>query len=285
MTPVFLPQNLEELWRLLDSEPDALVYAGGTDLLVQIRYDDVPVPPLICLERIGEIRGIRREGDLIRIGAASTHAELLLDPDIPAYLPVLASALKTLGSPPIRNMGTIGGNVCTASPAGDTLPALYVLDAEVTLLTKNGTRRMALRDFICGPGETVLAKGEIVATVDVPIAEGFSIHHFEKVGQRKSLACAIASMAALIRLSPSGIVEEARLAWGSVAPTVFRSPLVEAALIGKPLAQMVLEEAAAQVREAVSPIDDVRASAAYRRKVAGNLVLRLLSGNAPSMGA
>lgn len=275
MRKVFSPFSLQELWDMLDSEPGALVYAGGTDLLVPLRCGEIDAPTLICLERIGELRGIREEADRLRLGAGSTHTQLLRDPLVQKHLPILTQALKTLGSPLIRNMGTIGGNICTASPAGDTLPPLYLLDAAVTLVSKAQRRRIPLRDFITGPGKTMLQKGEILVEVSVGKADRFTIYHYEKVGQRKALACAIASMAAMVRVSETGTIEAARLAWGSVSPMIITLPEVEAMLIGESLSGKVLEKAAMLARKAVSPIDDVRASAAYRREVAGNLLLRL----------
>ena len=172
-------------------------------------------------------------------------------------------------------MGTIGGNICTASPAGDSLPALYVLQAEVELCTEKTTRYLPIHDFIIGPGETRLRRGEILRGIRVEKPSGFNAHHFEKIGQRKAMACATASMACMLRLSPSGVAERARLAWGSVGPTIVMSSAVENLLIGKKLTQKNLEIAAKAARQTVSPIDDIRASSDYRKRVAGNLLLRL----------
>jgi xanthine dehydrogenase FAD-binding subunit len=209
------------------------------------------------------------------LGAGCTHRALLEDPRVRADLPVLTQALAVLGSPPIRTMGTLGGNLCTASPAGDTLPPLVALDAEVELMSRVGDRRMPVRDFITGPGRTRLEPGEIVAAVRVRRDGGWTVQHFEKVGLRDALACALVSLAALLRLDEDGRVTHASLAWGSVGPTVLRCPDAEACLTGRPLSGPVLREAAALVRRAVAPISDVRANAEYRRRVAGSLLLRL----------
>jgi len=184
--------------------------------------------------------------------------------------------LQTLGSPPIRNMGTIGGNICTASPAGDTLPPLYVLAAEVELHGKAGIRRVPLHQFITGPGQTLLGAGEILTGIRIRKPPGVNHQRFTKVGQRQALACCIASLAALLEISAAGVVEAARLAWGSVGPTVVTSSAAEAALTGAVLSRESLDQAAVFARRDVAPIDDIRASAAYRREVAGNLLLRLL---------
>jgi CO/xanthine dehydrogenase FAD-binding subunit len=277
MTQVYLPRTMAELWSTMDGDPEALIYAGGTDLLVKMRAGKVAAAPaLICLERLAELRDIRETAVGIRLGAAVTHTELLRHPLILARLPVLTQALRTMGSPLIRNMGTIGGNICTASPAGDTLPPLYILRAVLELRKRDAVRILQIREFITGAGKTQLQKGEILTGITVKIPVGYNVHHFEKVGQRKSMACAVASMASLLQVSQSGVIEAARLAWGSVGPTVVTAAVVEEALIGEKLSRETLAAAAGRIRQIVQPIDDVRASAAYRRVVSGNLLMRLL---------
>lgn len=276
MKSVNLPRNLEDLWPIMEQETNVRVYCGGTDLLVQMRSREIDPPALICLERIADIQGIREEPDTLWIGAGTTHTNLLNHPLTRRCLPVLAKALGTLGSPLIRNMGTIGGNICSASPAGDTLPPLYVLDAEVELRSRDTTRVMPLCEFIIGPGETRLEKGEILTGIRVKNGEGYNLHHFEKIGQRRALACAIASLAAVLQVSSSGVVKAVRLAWGSVGPMVVTSTEVEGAIIEENLSRKTLKKAADLARRVVSPIDDVRASSVYRREVSGNLLLRLL---------
>jgi len=275
MSRVFLPRNLNSLWEIIEEEPGALVYAGGTDLLVKLRQSMSRPPSLVCLERIEELKGVREGKEDLFIGACTTHTLLMADPLIRNYCPVLARALKVLGSPPVRNMGTIGGNICTASPAGDTLPPLYVLDAEIEIRSKSASRRMLLREFILGPGKTRLWAGEIVFGIWLRKASEYNLHHFEKVGQRNALAIAVVSLAAMLRVSNSGMIEKARLAWGSAGPTVVTSTMVEEALTGRPLSPETLRKAGQLAHNAVSPIDDVRAGASYRRAVAGNLLRRL----------
>jgi CO/xanthine dehydrogenase FAD-binding subunit len=276
MRSVLLPRSMEELWSGLAEFPEAVVYAGGTDLLVQMRSGLVHPRALICLERIEALRGISENGEYLHIGACTTHAQLLDDSRLKTQLPVLWQAVRHLGSPPIRAMGTIGGNICTASPAGDTLPPLYVLRAEVELASSNGRRRMPTRDFIQGPGQVRRTQGEILTGVWVPKPQENFCHHFEKVGQRNALACSLVSLAALLKVSEVGVVERVALAWGSVGPGIVMSSEVENALLGQKLTRATLEAAADIARKAVSPIDDVRASGDYRRTVAGNLLLRLI---------
>ncbi|MHC1753638.1 FAD binding domain-containing protein [Humidesulfovibrio sp.] len=278
---VLTPRDLPELFAALQA-PQAQLLAGGTDLLVRLRAAQATSgqgpQTLVRLDGISALRGVERTPDgCLRLGAACTHAELLAHPLLRAELPELAAALAELGSPPIRNMGTLGGNICTASPAGDTLPPLVALGAEVELISTLGVRRMALADFITGPGRTRLEPGEVLAAALAPPRPEFEVRRFEKVGRRSALAVAVVSLAALLRLERGRVprVLEARLAWGSVGPTVWRCPEAEAALVGQRLTLGALGRAAAIARAQVQPIDDLRASAEYRRQVAGNLLLRL----------
>jgi CO/xanthine dehydrogenase FAD-binding subunit len=275
MTEVFLPRGLEELWDILDKHRDTAVYAGGTDLLVKLRSGLAKPSCLACLERIEALSGVHDTGEEVVIGCAVTHNQLLESPIITQNFPVLAMGLSVLGSPPIRHMGTIGGNIVTASPAGDTLPPLYVLEAELEIRSKNSSRRAALAGFILGPGKVDLNRGEILTRIFLKKSPKWSIHHYEKAGRRKGQACAVASMAALLELSETGSIERARFAWGSVGPTVVTSREVEEALVGQPISLEIFKSVSDLVKKAVSPIDDVRASAEYRRVVAAALVQRL----------
>lgn len=273
-----LPNTLNELFEAVNRQPNAILYAGGTDLLVKLRNSNAyKHSTLICLERIKELKSIYRERNAtVFIGAGCTHSQLLSDPLIQQRFPILIKALKSLGSPPIRNMGTIGGNICTASPAGDTLPVLYVLDAEVEIRSEGKSRCIPIKDFIVGPGKTTLEKNEILYGLWLKNNNDYNIHHFEKVGQRRSLAISIASLAVLIRTTETGIVEKARFAWGSVGPAIVTSEDAETAITGKPLSEETLKALMPIIGRTVSPIDDIRASAEYRRIVAQNLLFRLL---------
>lgn len=275
MKAVLLPRAMTELWVMLADYPAATFMAGGTDLLVRVRKDREQPAAIICLERLSELQAIHVEHGRLCIGACATHRVCLDSQKVRAHAPILAQALRHLGGPQIRNMGTIGGNICTASPAGDSLPPLYALASEVVLRSKDTERRLPIADFIHGPGRIALRSGEILAEIRAPLADGVQIQHFEKVGRRNALAIAVVSLAALVRTGPRGIVQEARLALGSVGLTVVRPVEAEKALLGRKLSPSALRQAARMVRAAVSPIDDIRATADYRRQVAGNLLLRL----------
>ncbi len=276
MTEVTLPGSLEELWTLLDKEPDTGIYAGGTDLLVRRRKGLCRHNSLTCLERIDDLKEIREENESIFIGACATFSQIISSGLIRANFPLLIKAVSVLGSPHIRNTGTIGGNIATASPAGDTLPPLYALDGEVILITRESSRSLPVREFIKGPGSIGIKPGEIISGLRIRKACGFNIYHYEKVGQRQALSIAIVSLASMVRVDEKGIIKEARLAWGSVAPTIVRSVEAEKILIGMPLDIKSLSEAAHIICKAVRPIDDVRATAEYRRIAAGNILLRLV---------
>lgn len=274
MSSMHTPTSLEELFAAMNEHPGARLLAGGTDLLVRLRARKERPGETIRLDQLPAMRGVELRGETVRIGAATTIAELGESAETAQHLPLLKEVVRHFASPPIRNMATIGGNICTASPAADTLPALYAMDASVELASARNTRTLPIREFVLGPGRTALAKGEVLCAVLVPSCAGWKRHHFEKVGRREALAISVVSLAALVDMD-GDTVSKIRLAWGSVGPTIIRCMEAEQAITGRALTLTALKEAAALAREAVSPISDVRASADYRRQVAGNLLLRL----------
>jgi CO/xanthine dehydrogenase FAD-binding subunit len=275
MRKVFRPQNLEQLWQIKQDHTDAALFAGGTDLLVKIRAGITDPPALITLEGLEELAVIEELSDEIAIGAGVTHSRLLNSPLIQTHYPVLIKSLNLLGSPHIRNMGTLGGNIMTASPAADTLPPLYTLQADIELRNQDSCRRLQLSDFITGPGRTRINKGEILSRIIIPKKPVFSRHFFEKVGLRQALSIAIVSMAALYNLAPDNTITDLRLAWGSLGPTIVTRPEIEQFMVGKILNKTLLIEAGNQLRQQITPINDIRAGADYRRQIAGNLLQRL----------
>lgn len=277
MRAVLTPACQEELFAAWQTHPDAIPMAGGSDLLVKLRSaDSSDLRPLLLLSRIGELNGIIQDDSHICIGAAVTFSHIIAHHAILSHAPILADAATQMGGPAIRNMATIGGNICTASPAGDALPPLYILEAEVELLSASGARRLPLADFIHGPGKTALRQGELLTRVIIPQGKTFAVSRFEKVGRRKSLAISVASLAAMFSLSEDGAITEARLAWGSVGPTVVRLNSLEKDLQGQKTCQLNMRRIVETVRDGVAPIDDIRATATYRRSVSANLLMRLL---------
>lgn len=275
MGEVYLPGSLREVFDLLSGEPEALLYAGGTDLFVRLSLEEGSDKPLVCLERVEELKGIGDHGDEIRIGGCTTHSELIRSRLVKEHFPLLMHAARRIGAPAVRNMGTIGGNICTASPAGDTLPPLYIFDALVELCSAGRARRVPISEFLTGPGQTALERGEVLSAVCLKKDHGCTFFHFEKVGQRKAMAISVASFAFAAGINGDGMIRKARCAFGSVAPTVFTSNDIDRCFVDKPMDEDTLRQAALLVRSEVSPISDVRASEGYRRSVAGNLVMRL----------
>ena len=279
MRAVLKPACREELFSHLERFPRAMVMAGGTDLLVRLRHEPAPNQrPLLLLSGLAELQGIHDTGTEISIGAATPLARLISHPLALRHAALLVRAVGTIGGPAVRNMATLGGNISTASPAGDSLPALQLLGAQLELASHNGTRRLSVGDFVAGPGRTRLHDGEVITRILLPQGDDLPHQTFQKVGLRSSLAVAVVSFAGMLRLSPDGCVQEARFAWGSVAPTVVRLPKLEEKLVGAPLDRDSIRSAAALVREGVSPMDDIRATADYRRSVAANLLVRFLEG-------
>jgi CO/xanthine dehydrogenase FAD-binding subunit len=269
--PVVKPKDLSEALRYLREGGKPL--AGGTDLLVAVRKGTESPNLLVYVGELPELRVLREEKEGLEVGAALTHAELLAHPATERF-PILRAVLRTIGSPAIRAMGTLGGNIVTASPASDSLVALYLLEARVRLVSEEGERKLPIWEFIVGPRKTVLRQGELVRSVFLPWLSGEPRSFFRKVGRRRALIIAIASLGALVWVR-DGRVERARLALGSVAPTVIRPKEVEEALVGRPVSPEAWEDLVPRLSAATHPISDLRASADYRRKVAGRLLLAL----------
>jgi CO/xanthine dehydrogenase FAD-binding subunit len=277
---VLIPATLAEAVSALSERPDAVVLAGGTDLMVDVnegRHHLGAEQLVMCVNRVPELRSwtLDRAAGALRLGAAVTYAELAAEP-LAGLLPALAQAARTVGSPQIRNAATVGGNVVTCSPAGDGLPVLAALDATVELASAEGVRRLPIAELMVGVKRTSLRPDELLVAIDVPLLHGWQ--GYAKVGVRNAMVIAI-SGACLALDEPSRSV---RLALGSVAPTIVRAVEAEAhAAAAIEWDKMTISaEALAGFGElaaaASSPIDDHRSTAAYRRHSIGVLALRLL---------
>jgi CO/xanthine dehydrogenase FAD-binding subunit len=226
------------------------------------------------------MRGIDEADDVIRIGALATISEILEDPVIGKHVPVLADACDKFASDQVRNAATIGGNLCNASPAGDTIVPLLVLDARLELASKpDGTltsRTVPLAEFFTAPGRTVAEAAELLVAVEVPLPPSGAIGRFFKLGTRPALDVSAVSVGIAGVRTAAGL-RDARVAFGSVAPTPIRAAGVEAALEGKALDRETVETAARVARDEIAPISDVRGSAWYRREMIANAVRRILT--------
>ncbi len=272
----YKPRTLEDAWRLLAEAPQARLIAGGTDLLVRLKKR-VLAPPgaLVSLRSIPELAAIEARGAMLRLGALASAARLASDPEVTAALPALARAAQWLGGAQIRNVATLGGNIANASPAADLVPPLLVYEARVEVRSAKERREVPLSDFFRGPGETCLRPGEILTAVLVPRpAEGARSGYLRKGRVRMDLA--LAGVAALVERRDD-VCSRARLAACAVAPVPLRLRRAEAQLEGERLTSEAIERAAAAAAAEVSPIDDVRTSAEYRRVLVQVFVRRLLA--------
>jgi CO/xanthine dehydrogenase FAD-binding subunit len=255
---ILTPRSLDEALSLRAERPEAVPIQGGTDLMVELNFDRARPEAILNLNEVAELRGWSRENGTVRLGAGLTYAEAMVG-ELAELLPALAEASRTVGSPQIRNRGTIGGNLGTASPAGDALPPLLVEGGEVELAKSGATRSVPLTDFLVGPKRNALAEDELILAVRLTPSK--SRQTFMKVGPRNAMVIAVCSLA----LAVDREREEIRAAYGSAGPVP--------GLVTAPLADR--DGFPEQVGAAASPIDDVRGTAAYRRHA-----LKVLTGRA-----
>jgi CO/xanthine dehydrogenase FAD-binding subunit len=256
---VLTPRSLAEALRLKAERPALRPLAGGTDVLVELNFDRDRPEGLLNLNEVPELRGWAREDGTLRLGAGLTYTEAM-EPELARLLPALAEASRTVGSPQIRNRGTIGGNLGTASPAGDAHPPLLVEDAEVEVASVRGSRRLPLLEFFVGPKRNALGPDELV--IAVLVRPSGAPQTFMKVGPRNAMVIAVCSLA----LSVDRERGELRAAFGSAGPVP--------GLVTAPLDER--ESFPERVAEAARPIDDVRGTAAYRRHALRVLTARAL---------
>ncbi len=254
---ILTPRSLGEALVVKAEHPEAVAIQGGTDLMVALNFDRSRPAVVLNLNEVRELRGWSRENGTLRLGSGLTYAEAM-EGELAAVLPALAEASRTVGSPQIRNRGTIGGNLATSSPAGDCLPPLMIEGAEVECASLRGNRRLPLADFVTGVKRTVLAPDELISAVWV-VPSG-AAQTFMKVGPRNAMVIAVVSLA----LSAG---DELRASFGSAGPR----PVLVTALRGE------ADTFAERVAAAASPIDDVRGSAVYRRHALRVLATRALA--------
>jgi CO/xanthine dehydrogenase FAD-binding subunit len=274
------PTSLEEAAGILRAG-NVTVLAGGTDVMPQTQAGRLQFQPVLMnVRRVPELRGIAEQGGVVRIGALVTITELLESALVRERLGMLWQACDHFASDQIRNVATIGGNLCNASPAGDTLVPLLALNARVVLVAKpNGalqTRRVPLAEFLLGPGRTCRGPAELLAAVEVPLPPAGFAGEFYKHGTRPGLDIAAISIAAGA-CREGAVLRDVRVAFGAVAPTVIRAPRTEAALEGRAPEAATLEAAVHAALEEIHPISDLRASDWYRRELIRNMLKRVLS--------
>lgn len=255
------PRSLKHALALLRDEGPLTPVAGCTDLYVSLNFGTLSATRYLNLWSLDELRRIERRGHILSIGALATYTELIESSVVRRRLPALVAAAKTIGGPQIQNRGTLGGNIANGSPAGDSLPVLVACDAVVVLRSAVSTRRVSVTSFYTGYRQTVMRPDELIVAVEMPQVKGRQ--WFRKVGTRAAQAISKVVMAGVRSERP-------RLAVGSVGPTVIRAWNTEAALAGG----ASLVEAQRVLDSEIAPIDDLRSTADYRRRVSANLLAR-----------
>ena len=268
------PESVESASKLLIDNPNAIILAGGTDLVVKFRNGMLPqITDFVDITGL-PFNKIEQKNDHLIIGSGCTMTEVINNPEVKKYFPTLVKAASTVGALQIRNAATIGGNTGNASPAGDTIPALFSLEAKIVATNGQSQREIAIEEFFTGPGKTSLERGEIVEAFKLPLRETKGA--FIKLGERQAHAISKINMA-VSKWNSQGNTEY-RVAMGSVAPTVIRCPELEKHLQASnfPLSDENLEKAIELACEAAKPIDDVRSTREYRKKMAGVLIKKAL---------
>jgi len=271
------PKNLPEALQMMAHRPKALPLAGGTDLLVQMKEAHRPVEVLVSLKRIPELHQFVQNGSLT-LGAAVTLGQVAADDQIKAEYTALAKGAELIGSVQIRNMATVGGNLCNAAPSADTAPPLLVLGAQAVIVSTQGERTIPLEEFWLGPGHTVLQPGELLKEIIVPQPLPGSGSFYLRQTPRAWMDIAMVGVAAFVTLGADDTIIEARLALGAVAPTPVRAKTAETLLLGQLLTDDVLQAVGTAAAQEAKPIDDLRASAGYRQHLVKVLTQRALRG-------
>jgi carbon-monoxide dehydrogenase medium subunit len=266
-----------EAIRLMQADPDAKVFAGGTDLLVQYRGGLKQPSAFIDLKRIPEMVGLTVDHRGLRLGAAVPAAVICEHPEMKRLWPGLVEAVHLVGSTQIQGRGTVGGNLCNGSPAADTTCPLIVNRARAIVAGPDGERIVNVEDFVIGPGLTALAPGEVLVALLIPRPAARTSDAYLRLVPRSEMDIAVAGAAVSITLDERGVCTGARVAIGAVAPRALLVPEAAEALIGSRVDDQALERAAEAASAAARPIDDKRGTAAYRRTIAGVLTRRAAS--------
>ncbi len=269
------PSNLAEALAAVASGATPL--AGGTDLLVRMKKGMLAPKKIVDLSGLKELSEIKEDEENIILGSLVTHGDVVDSELTNNYLPLLVQGCRTVGSPQIRNTGTLGGNIVNASPAADSVPPLVALGAKVVLSSVNGEREMKLQEFLAGPGKTLKRPDELLTSIVVKKMKPEERCLYRKLGQRKSLAISIASVAVKFGFDPeTKKCSNPGVAFGAVGPVVRRAVELERLLEQKKLDQQAIKEIASKAREFCDPISDIRASAEYRREMCCSLLYEAL---------
>ena len=273
----FAPVELDELATLRLAHPDAVLLAGGTDLGLRVTKRHEVLAEVISIEKVAALREVAWDGDVLRLGAGVTYAEAL--PSLAALHPEVAALVRRIGAGQVRERGTLGGNLGNASPIGDTPPVLLALGARLVLRRGEAQRELPLEEFFLGYRQTALAQGEFIEAILVPRPAPEALLRVFKVAKRFDQDISTLCGVFVVQVQDR-VVREARLAWGGMAAVPCRSARAEAALVGQPWGEAAVRAAMAALCDDLHPLSDFRGSAAYRLKVAQNLLLKLWLGDA-----
>ncbi|MCX7864181.1 MAG: xanthine dehydrogenase family protein subunit M [Novosphingobium sp.] len=268
------PATVEEATALLAASPGARVLAGGTDLIVQMRSGRIAPEAIVDIKRIAALSGVRRRGEGFAIGAATPCTALKNDAALVAAWPGVVEAANLIGSVQVRNRASLGGNLCNASPAADSVPALVAAGATCLIAGPAGEREIPVEQLPTGPGSTSLAPGEFLVEIRLPGRPAGGGDAYLRSIPRSEMDIAVVGVGVSLVLDASGLCVAARIAVGAAAPTVLLAREAGAALIGTRLDEAVLEAMSEAVRAAVRPIDDKRGSSRYRKAQAAVLARR-----------
>ena len=272
------PVSLSDALNQLDQAgSDARVLAGGTDLVLNMKKKNILPSMLVSLHLIKNLEYVEEKNGMIHIGALAKHADLAIHPILEKKVSILCQAVGLIGSWQVRNIGTIGGNLCNASPAADATPPLLALDAAVVIATLQGDKTVPINSFFCGPGQTVMKPNEILKEILIRTPVKPSAGCYLKLRRRKAVDISLAGVAFQAESDPSGqLIEQVKIALGGVAPTAIRVPAAENCLVGLSIddAFKKIPICAEKAARAAKPIDDVRATADYKRTIVNVFVQR-----------
>lgn len=270
-------ETIQEAVKLLHEHPEARIISGGSDVLIKIREGKMAGASLVSIRNIRELQGIERlESGDIYIGAGTTFSHITNDPIIQKYIPVLGEAVDQVGGPQVRNIGTIGGNICNGAVSADSVPTVFSLNALLRLADGTGGRTVPVKDFYLGPGRVDLHPGEVLTHVIIPAKEYEGYHgHYIKYAMRNAMDIATLSCSVVSRVEKN-ILKDVRITFGVAAPVPFRCVQTEACLKGMEIGEALYKTAEDSVRKEINPRDSWRASRAFRLQIGGEIARRAL---------
>ena len=272
----FQPGSLKEALEIRDKYKDKVnLVAGATDLFVQYNEKLHEIENWLDISRIEDLKKIEKKKKSIFIGPLVTHLEIMKSDLINKYFSALSAAALDVGSPQIRSRGTIGGNICTSSPAGDLLAPLLAYEAKFHLSSQKESRIVESDKFFTGPKKNILKDNELLTGIEIPISDSEVYSYWEKIGRRKALVISTLTLSLVLEFEDD-LIKRAGLAMGSVAPVPKRLNIIEEKMLEKKLSQLNYQKLAEEVKNSISPIDDLRGTKEYREDVAADIMINAL---------